>query len=318
MQDETIPDLWELSRQIRDYGHNPRHLERLFAVRFDWHQLWTALDIIDDVDLAIKAYADAAFPSSPGEQYLRVFGIFQALFVQQDALRHFAEVILPEGPIVPVDVLKDVREARNASVGHPSELRRGGEVSTHGINRSSMGKDGFQLMSYSEKSKVSFQYVPVMELISKQRKEVARILSEVIKELNVRDEEHKTKFRSESLKETFHLVLYAFEKISEELRGSRQIMAKWAVGELQSALDSFEEMLNKRGMGVETYDSVKFHYDEIEYPLGELRKFFDGEPSEIASPKAARVYAEALQVSFTHLMDIAGEIDAEYQTVEQS
>ena len=120
--DETTPDLWKLSRQIRDYGHNPRHIERLHSIRFDWHQLWTALDIIDDVDLAIKAYVDADFPSTPGEQYLRVFGIFQALFVQQDALRHFVEVILPGSPIVLVDVLKDVREARNASVGHPSEL----------------------------------------------------------------------------------------------------------------------------------------------------------------------------------------------------
>ena len=317
MPNGPTPDLWELSRQIRDYGHNPRHLERLFSVRFDWHQLWTALDIIDDVELAIKAYVDADFPSTPGEQYLRVYGVFQALFVQQDALRHFVEVILPGSAIVLVDVLEDVREARNASVGHPSELKRKGEVSTHGINRSTMGKDGFMLMSYSDKADSYFQNVPVMELIAKQRKEAARILSEVIKELNVRDEQHKSKFRSESLKGVFHLVLYAFEKISEELRG-QPILSQWAVGELQSSLDRFEQMLNNRGMGLETYDTVKFHYGEIEYPLGELRKFLHGEPSDIASPKAARVYADALQVSFMELIDIAGEIDEEYQVVEQS
>jgi hypothetical protein len=319
MPDEPTPELWELSRQIRDYGHNPRHIERLYSAPFDWHQLWTALNIIDDVDLAIKAYVDADFPATPGEQYLRVFGIFQALFVQQDALRHFVEVILPGSHTTFIDVLKDVREARNASVGHPSELRRGGEVSAHGINRSTMGKDGFQLMSCSDKTDVSFQYVPVMELIAKQRKEAARILSEVITELNVRDEEHKSKFRSESMKGTFHLVLYAFEKISEELRGSQPvILAKWAVGELQSALDRFEQMLKKRGMDVETYDSVKFHYGEIEYPLGELRKFFEGGQSEIASPKAAGVYAAAVQVSFVELMDIAGEIDEEYLRAVQT
>jgi hypothetical protein len=62
MPDEQTPELWELSRQIRDYGHNPRHIERLFSARFDWHQLWTALNIIDDIDLAIKAYVDADFP----------------------------------------------------------------------------------------------------------------------------------------------------------------------------------------------------------------------------------------------------------------
>ena len=48
--------LAEISRWIRDYGHNPRHMQRLLSVRVDWHQLWTALDIVDDVDLAISAY----------------------------------------------------------------------------------------------------------------------------------------------------------------------------------------------------------------------------------------------------------------------
>lgn len=213
MPDEQTQGLWEISRQIRDYGQNPRHIQRLLTIQFDWHQLCAALDIIEDVDMAIGAYLEGDFPSTPGEQYLRVYGVFQALFVQQDALRHFVEVILPSRPITLVDVLKDVREARNASVGHPSELKRGGDVSAHGINRSTMGKDGFQLMSYSEKAGMSFRYVPVRDLIAKQRREAARILSEVVKQLKVEDEEHKSKFRAESLKGTFHLALYAFEKL---------------------------------------------------------------------------------------------------------
>jgi hypothetical protein len=318
MPDEHTQDLWEISRQIRDYGQNPRHIQRLLTVQFDWHQLWAAIDIIEDVDMAIGAYLEGDFPSTPGEQYLRVYGVFQALFVQQDALRHFVEVILPDSPITLVDVLKDVREARNASVGHPSELKRGGDVSAHGINRSTMGKDGFELMSYSEKTGGSHRYVAVGELIAKQRKEAVRILSEVVKQLKVQDEEHKSKFRAESLKGNFHLVLYAFEKISEEIRGTQPVtMGKWAVDELQSALDRFEQTLKKRGLDLGTYDSIEYRYGEIEYPLGELRKFIDGTASEIPSRKAARVYADALQSSFTELMDLAGSIDEEYLAVEQ-
>jgi hypothetical protein len=66
-----------------------------------------------------------------------------------------------------------------------------------------------------------------------------------------------------------------------------------------------------------TYDSIEYRYGEIEYPLGELRKFIDGTASEIPSRKAARVYADALQSSFTELMDLAGSIDEEYLAVEQ-
>lgn len=314
MEGEPTKELWEISRELRDYGHNPRHLQRLSAVHFDWMQLWTALNIVDDVDLAVKAYLDADFPWTPGEQYLRVFGIFQALFVQQDALRQFVDVILPGSAITFVDVLKDVREARNASVGHPAELKRSGDVSAHGINRSTMGKEGFQLMCCSEKTGVTFRSIPILELIAKQRKEAVRILSVVLKELKEQDEKHKSKFRDESLKESFHLVLYAFEKIGEDLDGTRIAMGPWAVGELQSSLDRFQQELHKRGLDVETYDNVKYLYEKIKYPLGELREFFDSAPCEIASRKAATVYADALQASFMELMDAAGEIDEEYLT----
>jgi hypothetical protein len=107
----------EISGWIRDYGHDPRHMQHLLSVRFDWHQLWTALDIIDDVDLAISAYLEADFPTDPGEQYLRVYGVFQALFIQQDALSHFIEVIRPAMSISVTDVLR--------TCGRPATLLSG-------------------------------------------------------------------------------------------------------------------------------------------------------------------------------------------------
>ncbi len=129
----------------------------------------------------------------------------------------------------------------------------------------------------------------------------------------------KADFAAENLNEVFHLVLYAFEKISEDLRGTQPVrVGAWAVGELQSSLDCFEQMLKKRGLSIETYDSVKYHYSEIEYPLAELRKFLNGIASEIPSCRAARVYSDALQGSFMELMDFAKAIDEEYLAVEQA
>jgi hypothetical protein len=52
-------------------------------------------------------------------------------------------------------------------------------------------------------------------------------------------------------------------------------------------------------MSIETYDSVKYHYEQIEYPLKELQKFFAGEPSDIGSYQAAMVYGDALQGYFS-------------------
>src|SRR2546421_677723 len=157
-----MPTMRELSRWIRDYGHNPRHLSRLMSNRFIWHQLWTAMDIIDDVESAITAYVENEFPSDLGEKYLRVYGALQGLFIQQDALLDLIKAIHPARVIRLNDVLKDIREARNASVGHPTNLNRKGALSAHGIVQNSIHKNGFDLLSYPGKM---FQHIPVLELI---------------------------------------------------------------------------------------------------------------------------------------------------------
>jgi len=305
--------LTEISQWIRDYGHDPRHIQKLLSVRFDWHQLWTALDVIDDIDLAMTAYVSGNFPLDPGEQYLRVYGVFQALFTQQDALNHFIKLIRPAMSIDVADTLKEIREARNASVGHPTKLKRKGDVSAHGISRITMSKQGFQMISFSEKDGVSFHYVPVLELIEKQRAEAVRILSGVVRELEEEDEAHKAAFRHEKLSGCFNKVMYAFEKISAHLRGGAVVsLGAWGAEQLQSSLDDFENLLKARGLGLSTYDMIKYRYDEIKHPLTELRKFFVGQSSEIRSSKTAIVFTQALESYFSDLMDIAKEIDEEY------
>jgi len=72
-------------------------------------------------------------------------------------------------------------------------------------------------------------------------------------------------------------------------------------------------MLGERGMSIETYDDIKYHYEQIEYPLAELKKFFAGESSEIASYKAAIVYEDALRDYLLELMKNAQWIDEEYK-----
>jgi hypothetical protein len=308
-----MPTMRELSRWIRDYGHNPRHLTRLMSNRFIWHQLWTVMDIIDDVESAITAYVENEFPSDLGEKYLRVYGALQGLFIQQDALLNLIKAIHPAKNIRLNDVLKDIREARHASVGHPTELRRNGVLSAHGIVQNSMRKDGFQLLSYPERDGKMFQYVPVLELIEKQRAEAIRILSEVVEDLREQERAYREKFREIKLMTVFDGVSYAFEKIFEEVRpGSTFIMGTWGIGHLQKVLDDFEKLLKDRGLAIDMYDSIEYLYDEIKHPLAELTKYIKKEPSEILSAKSAIVFTDALRVHFDRLRDIAGELDEDY------
>jgi len=270
------------------------------------------MDIIDDVDSAMTAYLDNDFPAQTGERYLRIYGAMQGLFLQQDALLDLIKAIHPTKEIGLNDLLKDIREARNASVGHPTQLRRNGALSAHGIIQHSMCKEGFELHSYPEKDGKFSQYVPVRELIEKQRAEAIRILSEVVNDLREQEKVHRTQFKNIKLIKVFDQVGYAFEKIYEETGREVPILSRWAVDHLRKSLGDFVKLLGDRGIGIDSYDSIKYLYEEMEHPLTELRKYLLREPSEILSDKTAVVFTDALQGHFDRLRKIAGEIDEEY------
>jgi len=289
------------------------------ADEFSWHQLCAAMDIIEDTESAVDAYVGHDFPTDTGEKYLRIYGILQGLFLQQDALVELVDAIRPVRSIRPKDLLTDglnrVRGARNQSIGHPTRHGRTAPFSTHAIMQNSMRRDGFSLLSYPKKNSKPFQDIPVLKLIEKQQAETVRILAEVVEDLRARDKTHREQFREVKLMQAFDHASYALEKIFEELPGNSPaaVQGQWGVDHLRRVLDDFENELQARGLSIESYDSVKYLYRyEIEFPLTELRKFLYKEPCEIASKKAATVFADALRSYFDQLREIAREIDEEY------
>jgi hypothetical protein len=303
----------ELIRWIRDYTQDRRHQKLLMADRFIWIQLCVAIDAIDDSESALNAYINNAFPTDIGERYLRIYGAMQGLLLQQDALIKLVKAIHPTKKFQPNDVLKDIRDARHASVGHPTELQRGGMLSTHEIVQNSISKDGFELHSYPSPPENVSRYVRVRELIEQQRIETKRILTEVVTDLRNKEESYRAQFRDARLVTKFSEVCYAFEKIFEGIRrDSIPNMSRWSISHLQKVAGDFEQALKQRGLSLDTYDSIKYLYKDIAHPLTELNKFILGKPSEIASFESAAVFAEALEGYFTRLRDIAIEIDEEY------
>ena len=120
----------------------------------------------------------------------------------------------------------------------------------------------------------------------------------------------QAQFHEGTLKKAFDQVSYSFEKILGEVRGdSKLALAKQAVNQLQISLNQFENLLKERGFTVDSFDSIKYLYQEIEHPLTELRRYFMKEPSEILTDKAGVVYVNALKASFRKLIDIADEMD---------
>jgi hypothetical protein len=158
-----------------------------------------------------------------------------------------------------------------------------------------------------------FQTIPVLALIAQQRAETTRILSEVVEDLREQERVHRAKFKDTKLVDALRLANYAFEKIFEGLRPGRYpTLGSWAVRQLQQYLNEFSDLLKQRGLQIDSYDSIKYHYDEISRPLAELTKFMSQESSEVASAPSAVVFTTALQTHFDGLREIAREIDEEY------
>ena len=137
--------------------------------------------------------------------------------------------------------------------------------------------------------------------------------------LNTQETIPQAQFPDAKLKKAFDEVSYSFEKIVGEVRGDSNLaLAKQAVNQLQISLNQFENLLKERGFTIDSCDSIKYLYQEIEHPLTELRRYFMKQPSEILTDKAGVVYVNALKASFRRLIEIADEMDEGHSSIPRS
>ena len=109
----------DLIRAIRDIINVPRPQHAIMQRIHDWHQLCSALDVVEDTTQAIHSYAAVEYPDDTGQRYLLLYGLLQALYVHQDGIKNIAEALGMNATLPPV--MQDVRRIRNDAVGHPSK-----------------------------------------------------------------------------------------------------------------------------------------------------------------------------------------------------
>ena len=306
--------------QIRDLINKPRKQHLLLGNNRLWNQLCSSLDVVQDTDIAMEAYLGNAFPQGEGEKYIRVYGILQVLVVQQDAARHLiASLGLPALIHAALGEIKYIREIRIESIGHPTEKRTKGGHSYHFISRATMHKEGFQLMSCRPNKQFEFKDINIPGLIAKQRQAISGILSQVLGELKKQEQAHKEKFKDESLADIFgknqrYIVSKVWESIhSDQYPASLGLMH---IELIQKSLGSLKQALEKRDLWG-AYDSIKYIYEELQFPISEVEKYFRGEDVTASARKRAEVNFFFVDKHLEELEQIAKEIDEEYNTKKQ-
>lgn len=131
-------------------------------------QMRSSLDVIEDTQMAIDSYFKRNVLDGSGECYVKVYGILQVLFVQQDAVEHLFEALGQNWPDIPE--LEKIRRIRNDAVGHPTKRGRGtgAKLSFHFILHATLTQAGFQLISEREGADDIFEDVKIRQLFDDQ------------------------------------------------------------------------------------------------------------------------------------------------------
>ncbi len=303
--------------RIRDLVNEPRTQQFLLKDRSVWQQLCSSLDVIEDTDLAIDAFTRDAAESGEGRErgqedsgaeYLKAYGVLQALYLQQDAIRHACESLDVNLDLDAYARSQEAREIRNASAGHPTKRHQRGTY--HGIVRISLTARGFTLHTYTDDGQVTAKYIDMQELVAGQAGEVESILARIIETLEQRAEEHRRAFVSTKPASAFSdSFWYPVRKVVEGTQGGEPESGSAGLDFIDEALKKFCGMLADRDIEVETYPGIRYALDQLVYPLGWLRRFYSGEDLD---REQAYINARFVQDALKELADMAQELDNDY------
>lgn len=174
----------ELEQQIRDYVNKDGLYERYFESHLDeWNALCVAMDTLGDTSLALGYYEAFGIGNRDDEKYLKLYGLLQAVFLQQESIRQLNRTFIGNdlNPCPDTDWSK-IRELRNLTVGHPIAYTEKGKPGAKHcfISRVTITSGGFQLIIWNESEKQNeFEYVDLKSLYEGYKSEAIKYLKSI-------------------------------------------------------------------------------------------------------------------------------------------
>jgi len=140
-----------LAERIREltYKWNSHMYELYFKARPDeWSALCVAMDTLDDTCLALEDFESQGLSDRENEKYLRLYGTLQAVFLQQESIRHLHKVFTESDvPMREGSAWKEIRDLRNLTVSHPIEFS--GKKHCF-ISRVTIEDEGYQIIVWNK------------------------------------------------------------------------------------------------------------------------------------------------------------------------
>lgn len=262
---------FDLINRIRKHINRTKKQSEILPFRLRWNKLTSALNVLEDTSWAVEYYLEADYPKDVKGKYLFLYGLLQALYVQQDAVRsiYFGlfDKELKKGISSHIQKALKVRNLRNDTIGHPTDLGESTkkeldlkQVYSISIAQFSMTKESFYYCKYNAKdrSNDSIENVNVMQAIEDNAKCINDILQRVVNDLDKEFKEYIEKHRDRKMADIFNTLHYAEEKALLD-----DVMQSWGYNATKEMVTKCEEELKKRYGSVEVVESFKFLLDDI-------------------------------------------------------
>ena len=309
--EERINRIDDLEKSVRGHINTTRYQNDLLKDSDNWNQICSSLDTIGDTLYSQQDYLNAEYPSSTGLKYIFTYGLLQALFIQQDAMRHLSEAFGIQFELT--DRLKEIRSLRNASIGHPTKNKTKGSTYYNYISRMSLAKSGFTLMRSFDQGSNEFIDIGMYPIINDQLKDIEssyKLLSEKLAEA---DRMHRDKYKDNLLSDIFHSSMsYTISKVAEGIHsphGSNITFALSMLNSIQKTYEKFEASLLERG---DLNEYTKYDLDEYNHALTKLEDYLNGNESGLTDSDA-RIYHFYIREQHNHFEQIAKEVDDDYR-----
>ena len=203
------------------------------------------------------------------------------------------------------------------SIGHPTKKTKGARSLYCFISRGTISKEGFQLIIHDDKGQAEYPIVKLDYIIREQKEICGKYLKYIKNELLKEKQLHKRRYRVIKLKKLFsesdNFMQNIFNGVHSETEHRRGLLGVECANEL---IEEFKELLEKRGMAIDTYDPIKDIYRMIPLPLKQLELYFketNNKELVIRNKEIAYIFYYFIKGQMTKLEEIAKSIDDEYE-----
>ena len=275
-----------------------------------YNQKFTSIDLIEDSQIAIEEFESVKSIGKQGRTTLLIYGLLQSLFLQQDGLYHLYKCVADEHIkqtkfFETFSFDKDIRDVRNDIAGHPTNRKK---TEFYFIAKGTISKDRFTYAGYTPKfRKVE---VDLKTFVFKQLEFTRNVLQtvnqEILKKIEMKKTEHKTKSLQEMIVGTGRNIQLIFRGIRDT---KRNFQGELGITTLKASVDEIRTDLNIR-----YNENLPSGISEVFRLIDYILKRFDQWWTEktLLGNDDAEIFLDSLKNQLRELEEMLIEIDKEF------